>query len=58
MKDQIKLQVQELEERIAPTIVLENPAGNTPGSDSAANGQAVDYLNPAGHAPAGQNKQD
>ena len=58
MKDQIKLQVEELEERIAPAIVLENPAGNTPGSDNAANGQAVDYLNPAGHAPAGQNKQD
>jgi len=58
MKQEIKLQVQELEERIAPTIVLTNPAGNTPGSDSAANGQAVDYTNPAGHAPPGQNPQD
>ena len=58
MKKQIKLQVDELEERIAPAIVLTNPGGNTPGSDSAANGQAVDYLNPAGHAPEGHNKQD
>ena len=58
MKDTIKLQVEELEERIAPAIVLTNPGGNTPGSDNAANGQAVDYLNPAGHAPEGHNKQD
>ena len=58
MKKEIKLQVEELEERIAPTIVLTNPGGNTPSSDSAANGQAVDYLNPAGNAPAGWNKQD
>jgi len=57
MKD-IKLNVEELEERVAPTIVLTNPAGNTPQSDSAANGQAVDYTNPAGHAPEGWNKQD
>ena len=58
MKKNIDLNIEELEERIAPTIVLENPAGNTPGSDNAANGQAVDYLNPAGHAPEGHNKQD
>lgn len=58
MKDRIVLQVEELEERIAPSITLTNPAGNTPNSDSASNGQAVDYTNPAGHAPAGQNKQD
>jgi len=58
MKKQMKLQVDELEERIAPAIVLTNPGGNTPSSDSAANGQAVDYLNPAGHAPEGHNKQD
>jgi hypothetical protein len=54
----IQLQIQELEERIAPSITLTNPAGNTPSSDSAANGQAVDYTNPAGNAPAGWNKQD
>ena len=58
MKKQMTLDVEELEQRIAPAIVLENPAGNTPGSDNAANGQAVDYLNPAGHAPEGHNKQD
>jgi hypothetical protein len=58
MKDEILLNVEELEERIAPTIVLTNPGGNTPSSESAANGQAVDYLNPAGHAPEGHNKQD
>jgi len=58
MKDQknITLQVEELEERVAPTIVLTNPGGNTPNSDNAANGQAVDYLNPSGHAPGGWNK--
>jgi hypothetical protein len=58
MKDQITLNVEELEERIAPAIVLTNPGGNTPNSESAANGQAVDYLNPAGKAPSGWNKQD
>jgi hypothetical protein len=58
MKNEILLNVEELEERIAPTIVLTNPGGNTPSSENAANGQAVDYLNPAGHAPEGQNKQD
>jgi hypothetical protein len=57
MKD-IQLNVEELEERVAPTIVLTNPGGNTPNSDNAANGQAVDYENPAGHAPGGWNKQD
>ena len=50
------LLVEELEERIAPTIVLTNPAGNTPHGDSASNGQAVDHTNPAGHAPSGWNK--
>ena len=58
MKSDIVLGMEELEERIAPAIVLTNPGGNTPGSESAANGQAVDYLNPAGHAPDGHNKQD
>lgn len=57
MKKNIDLNIEELEERIAPTIVLTNPGGNTPGSDNAANGEAVDYLNPAGNAPAGWNKE-
>jgi hypothetical protein len=56
MNKEIVLTVEELEQRIAPTIVLTNPAGNTPSSDSAANGQAIDYFNPAGKAPGGWNK--
>jgi hypothetical protein len=52
---QIALDVEQLEERIAPSITLTNPAGNQPQSDSAANGEAVDYENPAGHAPGGWN---
>ena len=56
MKTEIVLQVEELEQRIAPTILITNPAGNHPSSDSAANGQAIDYENPAGHAPSGWNK--
>jgi len=47
--------VEQLEERIAPSITVTNPAGNHPASDSAANGQAVDFENPAGHAPGGWN---
>jgi hypothetical protein len=54
----ITLKIEELEERVAPTIVLTNPAGNEPQSENGANGQAVDYLNPAGNAPEGWNKQD
>ena len=54
MKD-LKLNVEELEERVAPTIVLTNPGGNEPQSDNAANGEAIDYENPAGHAPPGWN---
>jgi hypothetical protein len=53
-----RFQIEKLEERIAPTgaaMTLENPAGNTPQSDSAANGQAINFYNPAGHAPPGQN---
>ncbi|HEV8603807.1 MAG TPA: hypothetical protein VGQ99_00485 [Tepidisphaeraceae bacterium] len=42
-----------LEERIAPSIVLTNPGGNEVQGD--ANGQALDYENPAGQAPPGQN---
>jgi hypothetical protein len=47
--------INKLEERIAPAIVLVNPAGNTPQSDNANNGQAIEAQNPAGHAPPGQN---
>jgi hypothetical protein len=50
-----RFRIDNLEERIAPTIVLANPAGNTPQSDSANNGQAIEAVNPAGHAPPGQN---
>jgi hypothetical protein len=56
MKREIELSVEELEQRIAPAIVLTNPGGNTPSSDNAANGEAIDYLNPAGKAPGGWNK--
>jgi hypothetical protein len=56
MQTEITLTVEELEQRIAPSIVLKNPAGNTPQSDSAANGEAIDFENPAGHAPPGWNK--
>jgi hypothetical protein len=55
-KEQLDLQVEELEERIAPSITLTNPGGNTPQSEQAANGEAIDYVNPAGHAPGGWNK--
>jgi hypothetical protein len=55
MQNIIKLQVEELEERIAPTIVLTNPGGNEPQSENANNGQAIENLNPAGHAPPGHN---
>jgi hypothetical protein len=57
MKDHktISLKVEELEERVAPTIVLTNPGGNEPQGNGADNGQAHDYLNPSGHAPPGWN---
>ena len=57
MQQQPKKQfkIQKLEERIAPAITLVNPAGNTPQSDSANNGQAIEAVNPAGYAPPGQN---
>jgi len=54
-KTEIRLDVEQLEERIAPSITVTNPAGNHPGSDSSANGQAIDFENPAGHAPPGWN---
>ena len=46
-----RFQIEQLEERIAPTIVAVNGGGNTPNGE--ANG--VPRLNPAGHAPPGHN---
>jgi hypothetical protein len=46
-----RFRIVRLEERIAPTIVAVNGGGNTPNGE--ANG--VPRLNPAGHAPPGQN---
>ena len=51
-----RFEIETLEERIAPAIVLVNPGGNTPQSDSANNGVAIEAQNPAGYAPPGQNK--
>jgi len=50
-----RFKIAPLEERIAPAIVLVNPAGNTPQGGGANNGQAIEAQNPAGHAPPGQN---
>jgi hypothetical protein len=50
-----RFHIVQLEERIAPAIVLVNPAGNTPQGNGANNGQAIEAQNPAGHAPPGQN---
>jgi len=47
-----RFQIEQLEERIAPTIVAVNGGGNTPNGE--ANG--VPRENPAGFAPPGQNK--
>jgi hypothetical protein len=46
-----RFQIEQLEERIAPTIVQVNGGGNVPNGN--ANG--VPATNPAGHAPPGQN---
>ena len=48
------LKLEELEQRIAPTITTLNPAGNSPQGSGALNGQNVDAYNPAGHTPPGQ----
>ena len=48
-----RFNIVKLEERVAPAIVLVNPAGNTPQGD--AQGKALEYVNPAGKAPPGQN---
>jgi hypothetical protein len=52
----VQLEAEVLEERIAPSIVVTNPGGNTPQGEGANNGQAMQAENPAGHAPPGQNK--
>jgi hypothetical protein len=49
-----RFRISKLEDRIAPAIVLVNPAGNEPQGD--AQGRAIEAQNPAGHAPPGQNK--
>jgi hypothetical protein len=54
-EEKSRFEIESLEDRIAPAIVLYNPAGNTPQSDSANNGEAIVALNPAGNAPPGQN---
>ena len=50
-----RFRIDRLEERIAPAItgVQINGGGNTPNGN--ANGVPVTNLNPAGHAPPGQN---
>jgi len=50
-----RFQIEQLEERIAPTItaVQINGGGNTPNGN--ANGVPITNLNPAGFAPPGQN---
>jgi hypothetical protein len=53
---QNRFQIEKLEDRIAPTIVLVNPAGNTPQGNGANNGEAIEAQNPAGYAPPGHNK--
>jgi hypothetical protein len=50
-----RFRIETLEERIAPTITLVNPAGNTPQGSGANNGQAIQNVNPAGFPPPGQN---
>jgi len=49
-------QIEQLEDRVTPSIVLVNPAGNTPQGSGANNGEAIVAENPAGHAPPGHNK--
>ena len=49
-----RFNIQKLEPRIAPAIISVNPAGNQPQGD--AQGKAIEAQNPAGKAPAGQNK--
>jgi len=50
-----RFQIDKLEERIAPSIttIHVNGGGNTPNGN--ANGVPTVSVNPAGHAPPGQN---
>jgi hypothetical protein len=50
-----KFRIEKLEERIAPAITTThvNGGGNTPSGN--ANGVPETSVNPAGHAPPGQN---
>jgi len=50
-----RFQIERLEERIAPAIttIHVNGGGNTPNGN--ANGVPTVAVNPAGHAPPGQN---
>jgi len=50
-----RFRIDQLEERIAPAIVAVqiNGGGNTPNGN--ANGGPITNVNPAGHAPPGQN---
>jgi hypothetical protein len=50
-KKQNRFQIEKLEERIAPRVVVVNGGGNTPNGE--ANG--VPRENPAGDAPPGHN---
>jgi hypothetical protein len=54
-REELRLEIEELEERIAPSIVgvQVNGGGNTP--NGQANGVPTVNLNPSGHAPPGQN---
>jgi hypothetical protein len=51
-----RLSIESLEDRVTPSIVLVNPAGNTPQGAEANSGVAIVAVNPAGFAPAGQNR--
>ena len=50
------LELESLETRETPSIVLVNPGGNTPQGQGANNGEAIVAVNPAGNVPPGQNK--
>jgi hypothetical protein len=51
-----RLEIEHLEDRVTPSIVLANPAGNTPQGSGANNGEAIVAVNPAGFVVPGQNK--
>jgi hypothetical protein len=55
MKAKMELVIEELEERIAPSIVGVQVNGGGKMPSGQANGVPTVNENPAGHAPAGQN---